>query len=97
MGLDIRLPIGLMFTIMGLLLAGYGAVGDKAIYSRSLGLNVNLWWGVVCLVFGLIMLALAKLGNSSNTPADETAEGRATERREHDLGLENERPRRGGH
>ena len=59
MGLDIRLPIGLMFTIMGVLLAGYGAVGDKAIYARSLGLNVNLWWGVVCLVFGLIMLALA--------------------------------------
>src|SRR5947208_7432170 len=36
MGLDIRLPIGLMFTILGLLLAGYGLVGDKEIYARSL-------------------------------------------------------------
>lgn len=97
MGLDIRLPIGLMFSIMGLLLAGYGAVGDKAIYARSLGLNVNLWWGVVCLVFGLIMLALAKMGTNTSRPADESPEGRATERREHDLGLENEKPRRGGH
>ena len=58
MGLDIRMPIGLMFTIFGLLLAGYGLVGDKTIYQRSLGININLWWGLVMLVFGIIMLTL---------------------------------------
>ena len=62
MGLDIRLPIGLMFTILGLLLAGYGLVGDKEIYARSLGLNVNLWWGFVMLIFGLLMLFLGRRG-----------------------------------
>ena len=58
MGLDIRMPIGLMFTILGLLLTGYGLVSDNAIYARSLGVNVNLWWGLVLLAFGGIMLAL---------------------------------------
>lgn len=63
MGLDIRLPIGLMFAIVGVLLAVYGLVADPAIYRRSLGLNVNLWWGSVMLVFGLAMLMLAWRGN----------------------------------
>jgi hypothetical protein len=60
MGLDIRLPIGLLFSVIGLLLVGFGALGDKVIYQRSLGLNVNLAWGAVLLVFGLIMLLLGR-------------------------------------
>jgi hypothetical protein len=59
MTLDLRLPMGLMFTIFGALLTGFGVVSDNAIYSRSLGVNVNLWWGLVLLVFGLLMLGLA--------------------------------------
>ena len=62
MGLDIRLPIGLMFTILGLLLAGYGLVGDKEIYRRALGINVNLWWGLVMLIFGVVMFLLGRRG-----------------------------------
>ncbi len=59
MTLDLRLPIGLMFTIFGVLLAGYGLLSDRAIYARSLGINVNLWWGLVLLAFGLVMLVFA--------------------------------------
>lgn len=59
MNLDLRLPIGLMFTIFGVLLTGFGLISDKAIYSRSLGINVNLQWGLVLLAFGLVMLVLA--------------------------------------
>jgi hypothetical protein len=59
MNLDLRLPIGLMFTIDGLLLVGYGLVSDPAIYARSLGTNVNLGWGVVLLAFGIGMLVPA--------------------------------------
>lgn len=59
MNLDVRLPIGLMFTIIGVALTGFGLVSDRAIYERSLGINVNLWWGLVLLAFGLVMLALA--------------------------------------
>jgi multisubunit Na+/H+ antiporter MnhG subunit len=59
MGLDIRIPIGSLFTILGALLGGYGLLSNPAIYRRSLGIDINLWWGVVLLVFGLAMLALA--------------------------------------
>ena len=56
MGLDIRLPMGAFFALIGLILTGYGLLGDKAIYQQSLGINVNLEWGVVLLIFGLIMV-----------------------------------------
>ena len=61
MGIDIKFPIGLMFTILGLLLTVYGAItgGDQALYARSLGINVNLWSGLGMLTFGLIMLFFA--------------------------------------
>ncbi len=63
MGLDIRTPIGLMFGLFGLLLTGYGLLTDGSdIYQRSLGLNVNLEWGVVLLVFGGVMLWLGWRG-----------------------------------
>lgn len=59
MTLDLRLPIGLMFTIFGALLTGFGLLSDRTIYARSLDINVNLWWGLVLLAFGLAMLSLA--------------------------------------
>ncbi len=60
MKLDLRLPIGLMFTIIGALMAAFGLVSNPAIYQRSLGINVNLWWGLVLLAFGLMMLWLVR-------------------------------------
>jgi hypothetical protein len=63
MDLDVRLPIGLMFSIFGVLLAGFGLVSDARIYAEhSLGINVNLGWGIVLLLFGMVMLALALRG-----------------------------------
>lgn len=59
MHLDLRLPIGLMFAAFGVMLTVFGLVSDRTIYDRSLGINVNLWWGLVLLVFGLVMLAFA--------------------------------------
>jgi hypothetical protein len=60
MDLDVRLPIGLMFSVFGLLLAGFGLVSDPQIYAaHSLGINVNLDWGLVLLVFGATMLLVA--------------------------------------
>ncbi len=59
MHLDVRLPIGLMFSFFGALLAVFGLASDRAIYERhSLGININLLWGLVLLVFGLAMLGL---------------------------------------
>ena len=60
MRLDIRLPIGAFFALIGLVLSGYGLLGDKTIYQQSLGLNVNLEWGIVLLIFGLIMAFMGR-------------------------------------
>jgi hypothetical protein len=60
MGLDIRQPIGLLFSIFGALLVAFGIFSNRAIYARSLGVNVNLWWGLVMLAFGVIMLWLGR-------------------------------------
>ena len=62
---DIRLIIGLLFTIVGVLLCGYGALGPRNIYEPSLGINVNLWWGAVLLVFGVVMLWLGSRAQRS--------------------------------
>ncbi|MFL5494722.1 MAG: hypothetical protein ACJ8DC_10110 [Gemmatimonadales bacterium] len=92
MGLDIRFPIGGLFAVLGLLLAGYGVAttGDPALYAKSLSVNVNLWWGLVMLVFGALLLRGASRGRrlASARPAPDTPEGRATEAREHERGLE---------
>ena len=61
-GLDIRAPIGGLFTLLGLMLAGYGMVGSARATS---GTNVNLWWGVVMVLFGLIMLFLSRRSMSA--------------------------------
>jgi dipeptide/tripeptide permease len=64
MGLDIRLPIGMLFTALGVILVLFGAFSNRALYDRSLGINVNLAWGAVLLAFGIVMLALGKRGAS---------------------------------
>jgi len=55
--LDLRIPMGLMFTFVGLILTvfGWGTREDTALYAKSLGIDANLWWGLVLLAFGLIM------------------------------------------
>ncbi len=60
-GLDIRIPIGLMFGIVGVILTGYGAVtsGNEMYDTHSLGININFWWGIFLIVFSAVMLALA--------------------------------------
>ncbi len=92
MGLDVRLPIGAMFALLGLLLAIYGLItsGDPRVYERSLLIDINLWWGLVMLAFGVVMLVFARRGRAAEGvhPATQTVEGRITEAREHALGLE---------
>jgi hypothetical protein len=66
--LDVRFPIGGMFTIFGVILVVYGLVSSPAIYEKSLGINVNLWWGLVLLVFGIVMLTFAYRAMSPKPP-----------------------------
>jgi multisubunit Na+/H+ antiporter MnhG subunit len=61
MGFDIRIPIGYLFTIFGAMLVLFAMLTAKAdMYNRSLGININLWWGAVLLIFGLLMIFAAR-------------------------------------
>lgn len=62
MGLDIRIPLGLIFLSIGAMLVLFGIFtnGDAALYSRSMGLNLNLIWGVVMFAFGAIMFFVGR-------------------------------------
>ena len=72
MQLDVRLPIGLMFSLFGAMLAVYGFVQGASARYRLFGANLNLAWGLVMLAFGVVMLvfALRKRGqNDGSGPA----------------------------
>jgi hypothetical protein len=78
MGLDIRLPIGLMFSIIGAVLAAYGAIESEK--SQALGLNANLIWGACILAFGALMTVAWWIGRGKQpAPSDRPAD--AGERR----------------
>ena len=70
MGLDIRWPIGLMFSLVGLAMTVFGLAtnGDAEMYHRSLDININLVWGIVLLVFGGFMLWLAARQEGGGSP-----------------------------
>ena len=70
MGIDIKLPIGLMFSILGLLLTMFGLFtsGNTELYHRSLGININLYSGLGMLLFGIIMLIFAYRTQKSKKP-----------------------------
>ena len=69
MGLDIKIPIGLMFTLLGLILTILGLVSmnNTEMYEQSLGYNINLISGLVMLVFGCFMLFTSRLFKKKKT------------------------------
>ena len=71
MGLDIRTPIGGLFASLGLILTLFGllTVRREAMYVRSMGINMNLWWGLIMLAFGLMMLYLGRRATARQAAA----------------------------
>ncbi|MBW4026020.1 hypothetical protein [Acidipila rosea] len=83
MNLDLRIPMGLLFLIVGAILTVFGALTrGSAIYVHSNGLDINLIWGLVMFVFGAIMFFLGRAG-------DKRAKGKPVEG--------TNQPLRGGH
>jgi hypothetical protein len=64
MNLDLRIPMGLMFSLVGIILTAFGLAtnGNAALYAKSLGINANLWWGIVLLIFGQAMFQMGRRG-----------------------------------
>lgn len=59
MSFDLRIPIGLMFSLYGILLTAYGLFGNAEYNKRSLGINIDMTWGLFLLFFGVVMLFFA--------------------------------------
>jgi hypothetical protein len=84
MNLDLRIPMGLLFTLVGLILTVYGsATSGSAIYARSLGINANLDWGIVLLIFGGTMYILGRRGQKKALTAPSKPVTEGTIRRGH--------------
>ena len=78
MSLDLRIPMGMMFTLVGMILTAFGvATRGSAIYAASPGINANFWWGLVLLVFGLTMLQLGRRSQKrlAKLPPEPVVEG----------------------
>jgi hypothetical protein len=87
MNLDLRIPMGLMFTLTGTILTAFGLATreNTGLYAKSLGIDANLWWGMVLLVFGLVMLVLGRR-SQMRMPREEGQTGnedKESERRGH--------------
>ncbi len=67
MKMDMRIPLGMMFTLIGTMLAAFGLStrDNVGLYLKSLGIDVNVWWGFALLVFGILMLALGRRGQKT--------------------------------
>jgi hypothetical protein len=89
MATDIRQPIGWLFSALGVILVGYGlTTSGNPMYGRSEGVNINLYWGIVILVFGLLLLWLARRGKQRILRAsDRIPPGPAEEARERATGM----------
>ena len=75
MGIDIKIPIGLLFSILGGMLFIFGlTTGSDPMYHESLDININLWTGAFMLIFGLFMLTLSALGKKKEKKAKKTTE-----------------------
>lgn len=57
---DLRTPLGLLLAFYGVILIANGLFTGTIV----VGVNVNLWWGVVLLLFATTMLYLARRARS---------------------------------
>ena len=71
MGLDIRIPLGLIFLIIGGIMAVFGLVTrGNALYDRSLGIDLNLGWGLLMFLFGLVMFLVGRRKKWQDDPVN---------------------------
>ncbi len=71
MGLDIRIPLGLIFLITGGIMSLFGFITrNTGIYQRSMGINLNLTWGAIMFVFGLIMFLVGRRQKWQDDPVN---------------------------
>ena len=58
--MDLRVPSGWFFTLLGVILVGMGLIAPDARAALT-DVNVNLYSGIAMLIFGLFLLLMARL------------------------------------
>jgi hypothetical protein len=85
MPLDMRIPMGLMFTMAGAILTAFGLATreNTGLYAKSLGVNVNVWCGAAVLALGIVMLSLGRRRQARllRAPRDGTAVSRPSRKK----------------
>jgi hypothetical protein len=78
---DPRISMGMLFTLIGTILTAFGLSTRSNVdeYAKSMGIDANLWWGLVLLVFGIAALTLGRRGQAVLEKAAGT--GQPTENR----------------
>lgn len=79
MALDLRFPIGLLFSIFGVILTAQGIRNPV----KTVDININFWWGLVMLAFGIVMLLLAIFGKHPQVKSGVVLENPETRRPGH--------------
>ena len=72
MGLDIRIPLGMIFLAIGGIMALFGIFtqGDAELYQKSMGINLNLLWGTVMFAFGAVMFFIGRRQKWQDDPVN---------------------------
>ena len=85
MKFDLRIPMGLMFTFLGVILATWGIKTNDnvALYARSLGVNINLWWGLVLLAFGVTIYIIGQRSKRALDQQPKSAQPKKIKHRKH--------------
>lgn len=69
--LDLKIPLGGLLSFYGLILVVYGLFSGKAVYEKSLGINVNLIWGILILaVGGILLFSAVRKGRPPAKPSE---------------------------
>jgi hypothetical protein len=73
---DPRISMGMLFTLIGTILTAFGLStrSNVDVYAKSMGIDANLWWGLVLLVFGIATLILGRRGQARLEEAPGTAQ-----------------------
>ena len=61
--LDLKIPLGGLLSFYGVALILFGLLSGKEVYARSLGINVNLIWGIIILAVGVALLGTVFVGH----------------------------------
>jgi len=61
---DPRISMGMLFTLIGTILTAFGLAtrSNPDVYAKSMGIDANLWWGLVLFVFGVVVLMMGRRG-----------------------------------